>query len=215
MSGILTCKQGIFSEMCATTVLTCVCVCTYGMDAGWALHVTELDMERCGFICPPQPRRIFQRKAWALASRFFWKSRSLQLAMISSSKRSLDSAGAKAHFNTCSLHRLTKSSSDSWGLWPSASVEQSWNCLQAQAVLWTSLGLSLVSAVLQAGPNELKRLAPSSPTWRRKWTVCSASGIFFAVKYSCSLWEKSWKHSAWFSMNQSILGAWSILHKFL
>ena len=52
--------------MCATTVLTCVC--PYGLDAGWALHVIELlDMGCCGFVCLPQPQCFFQRKAWALA----------------------------------------------------------------------------------------------------------------------------------------------------
>ena len=59
-----------------------------------------------------------------------------------------------------------------------------------------SLNLSRIAAgvCLASGmAQELKRQSPISPTWRRMCAVCSASGIFFAVKYSCSLWEKSFK----------------------
>ena len=58
-----------------------------------------------------------REKPGPLFSSFFWKSRALQLVMISSSKCLFDSAGVMAHFNTYSLHQLTKSCSNSWGLW--------------------------------------------------------------------------------------------------
>ena len=72
MSGILTCKQGIFLEhVCHYNSYMCLSLWL----GRWlpklvgSLHVTELlDMGRCGFVCPPQC--FFQREAWALVEQF-------------------------------------------------------------------------------------------------------------------------------------------------
>ena len=145
-----------------------------------------------------------REKPGPLLSSFFWKSRALQLVMISSSKCLFDSAGVMVHFNTCSLHQLTKSCSNSWGPWRYA-ISFSRAILKFSTGSSCSLNLSkIVTGICCSSDraHEMKCLSPSSPTWRRMWAVCSASGIFFAVKYSCSLWEKSWKLLAWLAVDQ-------------
>ena len=129
-----------------------------------------------------------REKPGPLLSRFFWKSRSLQLAMISSSKCSFNSAGARAHFNTYSLHRLTKSSRDSWGPWCYA-ISFSPAVLKFSAGSSCSLNLPRIVAgncCSSDRAHEMKCPSASSPTWRRMW-ACSLFSLWDLLRCKVQL----------------------------
>ena len=77
-------------------------------------------------------------------------------------------------------------------------------CRSPEGWAWTGPDITKISSPATASPfsKEAKMCYSSYDLARHSGTEHE--------KYSCSLWEKSWKLSAWLSVDQSVLGAWSI-----